>query len=102
MSLIQSQNLNLIFDAKDNKVQALADINIEINKGDFVSFIGPSGCGKTSLLRIIADLERPSSGDLNIAGCSPNDYRKKKHYGYVFQAPAFILGEQLRKMCSFL
>ena len=43
-------------------MQALSNIDLKVERGEFVSFIGPSGCGKTTLLRAIADLETPTSG----------------------------------------
>jgi NitT/TauT family transport system ATP-binding protein len=46
------------------EVQAIEDINIQIEEGEFLSIIGPSGCGKTTLLRIIAALERPTKGEV--------------------------------------
>ena len=56
--------------------------------GEFVSFIGPSGCGKTTLLRVIADLERQTEGEITVNGVSPSEARLARAYGYVFQAPA--------------
>jgi len=50
------------------KISALQEINLDVAKGEFVSVIGPSGCGKTTLLRIIAGLEKPSSGDVSFHG----------------------------------
>ena len=47
-----------------NKIEVLKGINLEIEKGEFICFLGPSGCGKTTLLRIIAGLETPSSGNI--------------------------------------
>jgi NitT/TauT family transport system ATP-binding protein len=67
-------------------VQALRDVNLTINKGDFVSFIGPSGCGKTTFLRVVADLERPTGGAIIVAGMTPEEARRARAYGYVFQA----------------
>ena len=58
------------------------------SKGEFVSFIGPSGCGKTTFLRVIADLEQPTSGTITINGMTPAEARNARAYGYVFQAPA--------------
>ena len=67
---------------------ALDDINLAIRSGDFVSLIGPSGCGKTTLLRAVADLEKPTDGEIRVDGMTPEGARLKRAYGYVFQAPA--------------
>jgi NitT/TauT family transport system ATP-binding protein len=69
-------------------VTALSEVNLTIQRGEFVSFIGPSGCGKTTLLRVIADLERATSGALTVNGVPPEQARLARAYGYVFQAPA--------------
>ena len=84
--VIAAQNLNLIFDTADGAVQALKDVNLSIGKGEFVSFIGPSGCGKTTFLRVVADLERQTSGSITVNGMTPEAARQARAYGYVFQA----------------
>ena len=84
--VIEARNLQLVFSTNDGPVQALKDVNLTINKGDFVSFIGPSGCGKTTFLRAIAALETPTGGTLTVNGLSPDEARRKRAYGYVFQA----------------
>jgi len=84
--VIKAQNLDLTFQTNDGPVHALQDINLEINKGDFVSFIGPSGCGKTTFLRTIAALENPTAGDITVNGMTAEEARKSRAYGYVFQA----------------
>jgi NitT/TauT family transport system ATP-binding protein len=66
----------------------LSKVDLKIGAGEFVSFIGPSGCGKTTLLRVIADLERPTAGTVRINALSPEEARLRRHYGYIFQAPA--------------
>ena len=83
--VIEARDLNLVFGSGDTAVQALKDVNLTINKGDFVSFIGPSGCGKTTFLRCIAALEQPTGGSLTVNGMSPEEARKARAYGYVFQ-----------------
>lgn len=86
MSVIEAKGLNLTFQTNDGPVHALRDVNLTIEKGDFVSFIGPSGCGKTTFLRCIAGLEHPTGGTLSVNGMTPEEARKARAYGYVFQA----------------
>ena len=99
-SVISAKNLSLTFDTADGPVHALKDINLEIRKGEFVSFIGPSGCGKTTFLRVAADLEHPTAGDITVNGMSPEEARKRRAYGYVFQAsglyPWRTVGKNIR------
>lgn len=87
-NVIDIQSLSLVFQTNDGPVNALSDINLSIHRGEFVSFIGPSGCGKTTLLRVIADLEQPTSGSISVNGMTPSEARQKRAYGYVFQAAA--------------
>ncbi len=84
--VIQAKNLDLTFPTNDGDVHALKDINLDIHKGDFVSFIGPSGCGKTTFLRTIAALETPTAGTVTVNGMTADEARKNRAYGYVFQA----------------
>ena len=84
--VIEARALNLTFQTGDGPVHALKDVDLTINKGDFVSFIGPSGCGKTTFLRCIAALEHPTGGTLTVNGMTLDEARRKRAYGYVFQA----------------
>lgn len=84
--IIEAKGLNLVFETGDGPVHALKDVNLTINKGEFVSFIGPSGCGKTTFLRAIAALEHPTGGTLTVNGMTPDQARQARAYGYVFQA----------------
>ncbi|MDT8328907.1 MAG: ABC transporter ATP-binding protein [Roseovarius sp.] len=85
-TVISARDLSLTFQTNDGPVHALKDVCLEVQQGDFVSFIGPSGCGKTTFLRVMADLEHPTDGQITVNGISPEDARKSRAYGYVFQA----------------
>lgn len=84
--VIEAKGVNLVFQTADGPVHALKDVNLTVNRGDFVSFIGPSGCGKTTFLRAVAALEQVTSGTLTVNGMTPDEARQKRAYGYVFQA----------------
>jgi len=86
--VVDARGVSLKFQTDDGEIEALANVNLAVAAGEFVSFIGPSGCGKTTLLRVIADLEQPTDGTLMVNGVPPHEARLKRQYGYVFQAPA--------------
>src|SRR5258708_14034346 len=86
--VVSACGISLTFQTADGEVEALSNVDLDIAEGDFVSFIGPSGCAKTTLLRVIADLERPTVGTILINGVTPEHARVERHYGYIFQAPA--------------
>lgn len=84
---ISARQVNKVFNPNGaQQVIALQDINLEIPAGEFVSLIGPSGCGKSTLLRLIADLIRPTNGELLVNGQQPEEARKHRDYGFVFQS----------------
>jgi len=68
MALLEVKGVFKLFQVNGNQMEALKNINLDIEENEFVCFIGPSGCGKTTLLRIIAGLEEPSSGEILIEG----------------------------------
>ncbi len=69
---------------------ALAPVDLEIAAGEFVALVGPSGCGKTTLLRIVADLQQPSAGEVRIGPDSAAEARRKRLLGLVSQRPAVL------------
>ncbi|MGF1476410.1 MAG: ABC transporter ATP-binding protein [Geminicoccaceae bacterium] len=89
-AVIDARGLNLVFSTADGPVHALKDVDLTIGQGDFVSFIGPSGCGKTTLLRVIADLEQPTAGTIQVTGKPPEEARLNRAYGYVFQSASLF------------
>jgi NitT/TauT family transport system ATP-binding protein len=95
--VVDAQNISLTFETADGRVDALSNVNLQVAEGDFVSFIGPSGCGKTTMLRVIADLQQPSSGSLLVNGMTAEQARLARAYGYVFQAPALFPWRTIEK-----
>ena len=87
---VQIRHASVVYQTADAPVHALQDINLNIHEGEFVSLIGPSGCGKTTLVRVIADLEPISAGQVLVNGVTPHEARLARAYGYVFQAPALF------------
>lgn len=86
---ISIKDVSVIFNSgkKGETTQALSHVNFDIKKGEFISLLGPSGCGKTTLLRCIADLQKPTEGSVLIGDMTPEEMRKNRQYGMVFQSP---------------
>jgi NitT/TauT family transport system ATP-binding protein len=95
--VVDASNISLSFETADGKVDALSNVSLQIADGEFVSFIGPSGCGKTTMLRVIADLQQPTSGNLLVNGMTAEQARLARSYGYVFQAPALFPWRTIEK-----
>ena len=96
-TVVSASNLSLTFQTNDGPVHALKDVSLDIAAGDFVSFIGPSGCGKTTFLRVIADLEKPTGGEISVNGMTPEQARMARAYGYVFQAASLLPWRTIEK-----
>jgi len=62
------RNISKVFTRDERELQALIDINIDVEEGEFLSIVGPSGCGKSTLLNIIAGLLRPTTGEISLDG----------------------------------
>ena len=91
-------HLSMVFNAgRPNQVDALADIDLSIQPGDFVSLIGPSGCGKSTLLRLIANLIEPTSGTVLVNGKSAKQARLDQDYGMAFQQSGLFEWRTVRK-----
>ena len=83
--LVSLQGVTKVF---ANGVMALADFDLDVRPGEFLSLLGPSGCGKSTALRIIAGLSRPSSGVVTWPNAATQDHRGE--IGFVFQDPTLM------------
>jgi len=91
--MIKTKNLIKVFRTDEVETTALNNVNLDINKGEFVAIMGPSGCGKSTLLNIIGLLDNPSNGELHFNGFQVEDYTerqrtnlRKENIGFVFQS----------------
>lgn len=68
MEILKIENVSLIYQTDEGETEALHDINLSIEEGEFVAVIGPSGCGKTTILTLISGLMKPTSGKIYLDG----------------------------------
>ena len=87
--ILEVKNVGKKFQSKDGEVQAIKDVNFEVEAGEFVSIIGPSGCGKSTLLSIIAGLETKSEGEIYIENEKMTDEISHK-IGYMLQRDCLL------------
>jgi NitT/TauT family transport system ATP-binding protein len=85
---INVSRLGKRFDTVQGGTPALRDVNFEVTAGEFVALVGESGCGKTTLLRLVAGLETPTSGQVILAGQPVRAPRRE--VGFVFQRPVLL------------
>src|SRR5947209_13047984 len=87
--MIQVADITYIYPGKV-PLLALQRAAFEVREGEFVSIIGASGCGKSTMLRLIADLLKPTSGRITIGGQTPEKMRRSRQIGFVFQDPGLM------------
>ena len=91
-ALIELHDVFKSYETGAGEVPVLKDINLQIGKGEFVGVVGPSGSGKSTLINMVTGIDRPSSGDVWVAGQRLNDLSENKlarfrgrHVGVIFQ-----------------
>jgi len=89
-AVVALRGVHKVFGFGADRTVALEGIDLEIEKGAFVSLIGPSGCGKSTLLRLIGDLTPVTSGTVRVNGKSAVQARTDHEYGIVFQSPVLF------------
>src|SRR6478736_9276272 len=72
------------------EIQALRDMSLEIGQSEFVALLGPSGCGKSTILRLVASLESPTSGVVEVNGRPPAELARQHRLGVAFQDHALL------------
>ncbi len=92
MEILKVEGLTKTYGSGENKVEALKNIHLTINKGEFVAIVGASGSGKSTLLHMLGGLDRPTAGKVIIDGESIYDYKeealsifRRRKVGFVFQ-----------------
>lgn len=93
MAIIKLNEINKVYQTKEIETTALENVNIEVERGEFLSVMGPSGCGKSTLLNIIGLLDRPTSGTVQLldrsfdkASDSDLSHFRNANIGFVFQS----------------
>ena len=93
MNIIELRGISKVYRTKEIETTALENVNISIEKGEFVSIMGPSGCGKSTLLNIMGLLDKPESGEIRLLGTDCSTFGdnalsrfRNEHIGFVFQS----------------
>ena len=91
-TVLEAKNVWKIYDTGSNKVEALRDVSISINKGEMVAVMGPSGCGKTTFLNCLSGLDDLTSGEVIVdksslfgGGDEERTRLRAEHFGFIFQ-----------------
>ena len=100
--LVRLAGVAKAFAQRAGRVPAVAGVDLEIDRGEFVSLIGPSGCGKSTLLRLVGGLLATDGGEVTVGGQRPAAGRRAKQFGFVPQTPALLPWRTVRQNARLL
>ncbi|MBP1860326.1 ABC transporter ATP-binding protein [Rhizobium herbae] len=87
---IKAEGLSLGYAGSGKPVRVLSDVDLTVEKGEFLTILGPSGCGKSTFLRAVADLLPPIAGHLWVLGKAVSEARQRREVAFVFQEPTLL------------
>ena len=102
--VIEFKDITKVFKTRRKTITALKDINLYVDKGEFVAIVGPSGCGKSTIIRILDDIIKPTSGEILVDGVR---YEKTvpvetvQKMGFIFQSPNLLPWLTVRQNIEF-
>jgi len=94
---IEASGLAIGYPGADGGTVVLSDVDLRVERGDFLTILGPSGCGKSTLLRVVADLLPPLSGTISVLGHPPARARSRREVAFVFQDPTLLPWRTVRE-----
>ena len=101
MSIIKLSGINKVYRTNEIETLALENVNLTVDKGEFVSIMGPSGCGKSTLLNVIGLLDEPTSGTIEMASMGQNVFKREtRPANRAPLGPSFSLCEAVHRDCD--
>ena len=94
---IEAKGLAIGYPGAAGGTVVLSDVDLAVERGDFLTILGPSGCGKSTLLRVIADLLPPRAGAISVLGHPPARARSRREVAFVFQDPTLLPWRTVRE-----
>ena len=87
---VACRDIGVRFFTERRDVTALQSLDLDVAQGEFLTLLGPSGCGKSTFLRVVADLQPPSKGRIDVLSATPSAARERRDIGFVFQDAALL------------
>lgn len=98
---VDVKHVTKVFDVDGGELEAIRDVSFHLPPGGFAALVGPSGSGKSTVLRMLADLDRPSGGSISLGGQNPQELVRAHRLGVAFQDSALLPWRSVRKNVEF-